>query len=174
MALTINKSTQEAQEIIDSYFEKFPKVKELMLSSHEMAKANGQVTNLFGRPRRMPMAKNIKQIYGNTDHSELPYEIRNILNLAINHRIQSTGASIMNRAAVACYNSCQTLAKEDPRWLEVKIVMQVHDELILEGPEELGEDMVIILKDAMENTVVLPGVELVAEPKIAKNLADLK
>lgn len=174
MAITIGKSVDEAQEVIDSYFEKFPSVRQLMLESHEQAKAEGQVTNLFGRPRRIPQAKTIKQIYGNVDHSDLPYEIRNILNLSINHRIQSTSASIMNRAAIAVYDKCQERAKGDPRWLEVKIVMQVHDELILEGPEPIAGLIALVLKDAMENTVVLPGVKLIAEPVIANNLADLK
>jgi DNA polymerase-1 len=122
----------------------------------------------------MPKAKALDAIYGNTPHADLPYEARNILNLSVNHRIQSTGASIMNRAAIACHNMCTELAKTDTLWSEVKIVLQVHDELILEGPDALADDMVIILKEAMEHTVTLPGVELIAEPKIAKNLADLK
>ena len=122
----------------------------------------------------MPMALYIDEIYGKTPHEKLPYDIRNILNLAINHRIQSTGASIMNRAAIAVWNICKDLAISDSTWYEVKIVLQVHDEIILEGPEDLKNDMVTVLKDAMENTVVLPGVDLVAEPKIASNLADLK
>lgn len=174
MAPAIGKPINEAQEIIDNYFERFPSVKALMLESHEIAKIEGSVSNLFGRPRRMPLAKEIKKIYGKTQHSDLPYEIRNLLNLAINHRIQSTGASIMNRAAIACHKMCQRLAMTDHKWREVKIVMQIHDEVILEGPESLAEDMVLVLKDAMENTVILPGVDLVAEPKIAYNIADLK
>ena len=52
--------------------------------------------------------------------------------------------------------------------------MQVHDELIIEGPEELGEEIAKELKCAMENTSELPGVTLLAEPKIGKTLADLK
>lgn len=167
MAPTINKSVKEAQEIIDNYFETFPSVKSFMLESHEIAKNVGKVQNLFGRLRRMPQAKVIKDVYGNSPHADLPYEIRNILNLAVNHRVQSTGASIMNRAAIACYEKTKHLKN-------VRIVLQVHDELILECPEELGEQVVEILKDAMENTVTLPGVALIAEPKIAKNLADLK
>jgi len=174
MAGAIGKSTEESQEVIDDYFEKFPKVKTFMLQSHEQAKKEGRVVNLFGRPRRMPKAKALDAIYGNTPHADLPYEARNILNLSVNHRIQSTGASIMNRAAIACHNMCTELAKTDTLWSEVKIVLQVHDELILEGPDALADDMVIILKEAMEHTVTLPGVELIAEPKIAKNLADLK
>ena len=71
-----------------------------MLKSHEIAKSEGQVTNIFGRPRRMPDAKKIKKLFGNVAHAELPYEARSLLNLATNHRIQSTGASIVNRAVM--------------------------------------------------------------------------
>jgi DNA polymerase I-like protein with 3'-5' exonuclease and polymerase domains len=52
--------------------------------------------------------------------------------------------------------------------------MQVHDEIIVECPDSLAEDVVTLLRDAMENTVTLPGVKLLAEPKIGKNLAELK
>ncbi len=171
MAPTIGKSINDAQDIIDNYFEKFPSVKALMLESHEMAKTDGKVYNLFGRPRRIPLAMNIPK---KTRHAELPYEARNILNLAINHRIQSTGASIMNRAAIAVYKYCKDLEAEDKAWADVKLVLQVHDELILEGPEHLANEMVIVLKHAMETTTTLPGVDLIAEPKVAYNLADLK
>lgn len=174
MSSAIGKKSQEAQEVIDSYFSKFPNVQRLMLESHKEAKKKGRVVNLFGRPRRMPEAKEIPDIYGDTPHAELPYEIRNTLNLAVNHRIQSTGASIINRAAIAFHNNCKYLAEADSAWQEVKLVLQCHDELIVEGPEQLAEAIVLVLKDAMENTVNLPRVKLLAEPKIAKNLADLK
>ncbi len=62
----------------------------------------------------------------------------------------------------------------DPLWSDVKIVLNVHDEVVLEGPKELEESMAILLKDAMENTVQLPGVELIAVPKAGNNLAELK
>lgn len=166
----LNIPMQEAQEIIENYLETFPSVHELMLESHHQARTKGVVYNLFGRPRRMPKALEINKICGpNAEHKDIPYELRNLLNLAVNHRIQSSGASIMNRAAIAFFDRCRLLG-----WSDVKIVMQVHDELIVEGPEELADQIVAELKDAMENTVVLPGVDLVAEPKVAKNLADLK
>ena len=169
MAPALGIEIDEAQHIIDNYFKKFPSVQKMMLESHEQVKENGYVTNLFGRPRRIPLAKNIKQVYGNTKHSELPYDARNMLNLAVNHRIQSTAASIMNRAAIAVYYEARRLG-----WNKIRIVLQVHDELILEGPEEMADQMVQLLKNAMENTIKLPGVDLIAEPKVAKNLADLK
>lgn len=166
----LNIPMQEAQEIIDNYLETFPSVHQLMLKSHEQARTKGVVYNLFGRPRRIPKALQINKICGkDATHGELPYEFRNLLNLAVNHRIQSTGASIMNRAAIAFFDRCRLLG-----WSDVKIVMQVHDELVVEGPEELAEQIVIELKHAMEHTVELPGVQLIAEPKISYNLADLK
>lgn len=174
MAGQIGRSSEEAQEVIDDYFEQFPKVKQLMLESHEIVKRDGQITNLFGRPRRVPLAKAIPKIYGKSKHADLPYEARRMLNLAINHRIQSTGASIINRAAIAFHKACKELSLQDIIWKEVKIVLQVHDELVVECPEKLAEAVSDLLKYTMENTVTLPGVELEAKPVIAKNLADLK
>ncbi len=174
MAPAIGKSLAEAQEIIDDYFDKFPKVKTFMLDSHNIVKRDGVARSIYGRLRHMPAALNITEIYGTTSHDKLPYEIRNILNLGVNHRVQSTGASIINRAAIAFHKACLCLAMTDHKWHHVKIVLQIHDELVVEGPEELKEEIAIVLKDCMENTVALPGVKLLAEPKIANNLADLK
>lgn len=174
MAPTIGKSTEEAQGVINSYFYKFPGVQEFMLNAHSEAKATGQVLNHFGRPRRMPEAKDIDKIYPGKEHGELPYNIRNILNLAVNHKVQSTGASVMNRAAVEFKRLQAEYALSEPKWQEVHMVMQVHDEIILEGPEAIQNEMAALLKHCMENTVTLPGVDLIAEPKIANNLADLK
>lgn len=173
MAMTLKKSNQEAQQIIDDYFESFPSVKATMEKYHKEVISKGSVVNLFGRKRRIPEAKKIGQ-YGESSHQELPYELRNLLNLAVNHPIQSTAASIVNRAAIAFYNDCRALESHDPKWKEVKLVLQVHDELVVECPESIKEDVIVILKNAMENTVELPGVKLEAQPKWATNLADLK
>lgn len=168
MAPALGKSTSEAQEIIDDYFESFPSVKQMMLDAHEYAKKHGSVYNLFGRPRRMPDAKNIGKLYGTTKHVDLPYEARNVLNLAVNHTIQSTGASIVNRASIEVYRFLKT------NGIEAHIVLNVHDELVLECDEKDADLVKLILKECMENSVVLKGVDLIAEPKIAYNLADLK
>jgi DNA polymerase I-like protein with 3'-5' exonuclease and polymerase domains len=163
-----NLTPQQCQEIIDSYFEEYPSVQAMMLDSHEMAKRDGKVYNLFGRPRRIPEAKRIPKIYGNSSHSELPYEARTLLNLAMNHRVQSTAASIVNRAMIAFYKRMNELK------LDCRIVLQIHDEIVVECREEDAQIVSYELRNAMENTVTLPGVNLVAEPKIARNLAELK
>jgi DNA polymerase I-like protein with 3'-5' exonuclease and polymerase domains len=174
MARLLGIEMDDAQEIIDNYLLKFPSVHRLMLDSHQMAKTDGQVKNLFGRPRRIPYAKVVAEVYKKSSHASLPYEARKALNLGVNHRIQSTAASIMNRAAIAAKAYFKELAVDDPTWNDVKIVLQVHDELILEGPEHLADDMVVFLQAAMEQTTVLPGVDLIAKPVVARKLSDLK
>lgn len=169
MASAIGKSMNEAQEVIDDYFENFPSVKQLMLAAHNEAMERGQVKNLFGRPRRMPEAKNIRGSFGNIEHAKLPYEARNVLNLAVNHTIQSTGASIVNRASVLFYQ-----LTDEANIKNANIVMQIHDEIVVECDDADAEIVSDILKTAMENAVILPGVDLIAEPKIAKTLAELK
>lgn len=165
LAPLMGKSSDEAQADIDRYFEKFPLVKQMMMDSHEMAKTNGQVLNLFGRPRRMPEARRISKLYGNVSHSELPYEARNLLNLAVNHRIQSTAASIVNRAAIKFYNDYKELG------LVVKLVLQVHDSLVAECNEADAENVALLLQNAMETAVDLKTIQLEAVPKIGLNLA---
>ncbi len=174
MAASTGLPVERCREIIELYFSSFPKVRKMMLDSHEQAKTNGVVYTLFGRPRRIPKAMKIPEIFGDTPHDELPYEWRTILNLAMNHRVQGTGANIMNRAAIAFYDRTMALSKSDPRWLEVPIVMQVHDELIVEGPAWMAQMIADLLKDCMENTSKLPGVALVTEPKIGLDLASVK
>lgn len=159
---TTGKSQDDTQMDIDNYFDSFPKVKDMMLESHKLAKTNGFVTNYFGRQRRMPQAKFIDM---NLSHSELPYEDRNLLNLAVNHRIQSTGASLINRAAIAFHNNTKTAG------INCKIVSQIHDELVIECNEQDAENVSLLLQDAMENTNKLPGIALEAIPRISKNLS---
>lgn len=167
LAPTTGKSIEETQKDIDNYFEHFPGVAEMMLEAHKLVKSNGYVTNLFGRPRRIPDAKKITKLYGNLPHSEMPYEVRNMLNLAVNHRIQSTGASIVNRAAIRFYDLCKQAG------IEAKLVSQVHDSLVAECAESDGECVSLLLRDAMENTIKLKGIRFEAIPKIGRNLSEV-
>lgn len=165
LAPTTGKSIEDTQQDIDDYFEAFPDVRQYQLDSHELAKTTGQVTNLFGRPRRMPEAKRIAKLYPGLAHGELPYEHRNVLNLAVNHRIQSTGASIINRAMIAFVKHCEAAN------IECRIVGQVHDSLVVECSESDAKSVALILQHAMENTIDLKTVKLEATPKIGNNLS---
>lgn len=165
LAPTTGKSIEDTQQDIDNYFERFPGVAKMMLEAHELAKTKGFVTNHFGRPRRMPEALKITKLFGNVSHGELPYEIRNMLNLAVNHRIQSTAASLVNRAAIKFHNDCKIAG------ISVKLALQVHDELIAECDESDADTVALLLRNAMETANQLEGIELEAIPRITKNLA---
>jgi DNA polymerase I-like protein with 3'-5' exonuclease and polymerase domains len=159
---------EECQDIIDRYFGAYPNVEQMMLDSHEQAKTTGRVQSLFGRVRRLPGALEIIPVYGDTKHGKLPSEARTLLNQAVNFRMQSAAASIVNRAAIKFYSYCKEIGSD------AKLVMQIHDEVVVECREEEAQNIAALLKDAMENTTKLPGVDLIAEPKIGKNLATCK
>jgi DNA polymerase I-like protein with 3'-5' exonuclease and polymerase domains len=167
LAPTTGKNIEDTQTDIENYFERFPGVKQMMLDSHSLAMKNGAVSNLFGRLRRMPEAKRIQKLYGNIKHEKLPYDARNLLNLAVNHRIQSTGASIVNRATIQ-FKKDSAIARINNR-----IVCQVHDSVIVECNEQDAENISVLLQNALENTTLLPGVPLEAIPKIGKNFAEV-
>lgn len=162
---------QEAEELIDKYFSTYPNVELMMLDYHDQAKKNGVVYSLFGRPRRIPDALNIVAMYGNRQHAKLPYQARGYLNLAMNHPVQSTAASIINRGAIELHSRIKIRAKEDTKWKSAKIILQVHDSLVIECLEELAFAVSELMRDCLENTVVLPGVKLEAIPKIGTDLS---
>lgn len=163
-----NLDTNQCQKILSDYFEAYPGVRQFMLDSHEEVMRDGYVINMFGRPRRIPAAKRIRSMFKNVKHAELPYQYRSLLNLGVNHKVQSSAAAVVNRAAISLYRAF----KEEK--LEAKIVLQVHDELVVECPEREQDRVKDLMKFHMENTVTLPGVKLIAEPKIGKRLSDLK
>lgn len=165
---TTKKSKEETQADMDEYLSEFPGVKDFMAESHMLAKKYGWVSNAFGRKRRMPEAMNIPKIYGKKEHKELPYEARKLLNLATNHRVQSTAASIVNRAMIAYYDNIRLAGI-----FNAPIVTQVHDSIIVECDEKDAETVSILLQDAAENTIDLGTVSLEALPKIGKNFAEV-
>ena len=160
----MNKSKELVQEDVDRYFEEFPGVQSMMTNAHSTAKRDGQVLSYFGRPRRMPNAKKIDKLYGKLSHNQLPYEARNILNLAVNHTIQSTAASIVNRAAIRFKEIVSGK-------IHCSLALQVHDSLIVECNESDANEVARILQEAMETTTQLEGIALQAIPKIGHDLS---
>jgi DNA polymerase-1 len=159
-------TVEECQYIIDTYFDEFPGVKLFMDRSHKEVVETGLVSNLYGRPRRIPEAKALQK-YGKFSHHNLEYSLRNLLNLSVNHKIQSTGASIINRSAIAL---CSRLQKE---FKSANLVLQVHDSLVVECDEKDAQKVSQVMKECMETTCSLNGVKLEAEPQIGKNLSEV-
>ena len=131
-------SQGEAKNFIEKFFKTFPDVKEYQENTIEFARKNGFVQTLFGRKRFLPdiLSKN-KTIRELAERA------------AINAPIQGTAADIIKKAMIDIYNQF----KEQN--LGTKIILQIHDELILSVPEKEKEVALKIVKDKMENAVKL-------------------
>ena len=130
----INSSQSEAKYIIESYFNKFPGIKSYMLEMKNFAKEHGFVETFFGR--KIP----IKGI-NSKNFSERGFAERQ----AINAPIQGSAADIIKRAMIRVNNR---LKIEN---LKTTMLLQVHDELIFECPEEETHISRQIIKNEMEN-----------------------
>ena len=149
-------NVKEAKEFIDKYLEAFPGIADYMEQEKEEAYKNGYVTTLMNRRRVIP------------ELSSKNYMIRSSgERMALNTPIQGTAADILKKAMVELYNE---LKKEK---LESKILLQVHDELILNVKNNEVEKVKKIVKDIMENTYKL-NVPLKVEIETGKDWYEAK
>ena len=134
----IGVSVAEAKRYIQNYLDNFSKVSEFMDRTVEDGIRNGYVTTIFGRRRMIPeLASKNKQVQAFGKRA------------AMNAPIQGAAADIIKMAMVAVY---RRLTSELP---EARLILQVHDELIIECPEEQAERVSALLKEEMENAVHL-------------------
>ncbi|AZT90268.1 DNA polymerase I [Caldicellulosiruptor changbaiensis] len=152
----IKISRKEAAEFINRYFEKYPKVKEYLDNVVKFARENGFVLTLFNRKRYI---KDIKS----TNKNLRSYAER----IAMNSPIQGSAADIMKIAMIRVYRRL----KENN--LKSRIILQVHDELLIESPYEEKEIVKEVVKTEMENAVSLK-VPLVVEVKEGSNWYETK
>lgn len=152
--LGIKKS--EAKEYIENYFIKFSGVKEYMKNIVETAKSQGYVTTLFNRRRYLPelnAGNFIQRSFGER--------------VAMNTPIQGTAADIIK---IAMVNIFKRLKNEK---LKSKLVLQVHDELIIDAYKNELEKVKEILKHEMENAVKL-NVPLTADMNVGETWYEAK
>ena len=134
----IGVSTKEAQQYIDSYLSHYSGVDRFMKESIETAKKCGYAVTSYGRRRYLP------------ELSSSNFNLRSFgERVARNMPIQGTAADIIKLAMVKVENR---LAAEK---LDAKLIMQVHDELIVEASEDCAEKVAEILKFEMENAAKL-------------------
>ena len=141
----------DAKEYIERYFTTYPKVKEYLDSEIAFARENGYVKTVFGRRRPIP------EIHA-SNFMRRSFSER----VAMNSPIQGTAADMMKVAMNAVY---EELKRKE---LQSRIVLQVHDELLLEVPKEELEEVREILVSSMENALTLP-VPFLVEAKTGKN-----
>ena len=156
LAKQIGTTNKEANEYINSYLKKYNGVKSFMDKVVEQAKEKGYVETLFGRRRYIPELKSNN------------YMVREFgKRAAMNTPIQGTAADIMK---IAMNNVYKELNESK---VDAKIILQVHDELIIEAKEEEAEEAKNILKSCMQNAMNL-DVPLKVELCEAKNWYDAK
>ena len=142
---------KEAKEIIESYFEKYPKIKSYMDESIVQAKENGYVETLLGRRRNLKDINSSNAIV--RGHAE-----RN----AINAPIQGTAADVIKIAMI------RILDEMKKKKLNSRMLLQVHDELVFDVDKNEVEVMQELVKQNMENAVKM-AVPLEVEMNIGEN-----
>ena len=156
LAQQLGISNKKAKEYIKQYLEKYSGVKAFMDNIVEKAKEDGYVETLFHRRRYIPELKSNN------------YMIRQFgSRAAMNTPIQGTAADIMKIAMINVFNKLQ---EEN---LDAKLVLQIHDELIIECDEKIKEKVKEILQDCMENAAKL-DVPLNVETSEATSWYDVK
>ena len=156
LANQLGVSNKKAKEYIEEYLDKYSGIKNFMHDISEKAKEIGYVETLFGRRRYIPEIKSSN------------YMVRKFgERVAMNTPIQGTAADIMKIAMINVFNE---LKKNK---INAKIVLQIHDELLLEVKEEEKERVKEILKECMENAMKL-DVPLEVEISEGKNWYSVK
>ncbi len=156
LAEDIGVSRQEAKAYIDSYLEKYHGVRDFMSAVVEQGRRDGYVSTLYGRRRYLPELKDGK------------YMVRQAAErMAMNSPIQGTAADIIKLAMLRVEDA---LEREG---LQARLVLQVHDELIVECPMEEAMTVTSLVTREMESAASL-SVPLVAEAKLGGSWYEAK
>ncbi|MDP2914251.1 MAG: DNA polymerase I [Candidatus Aminicenantes bacterium] len=134
LAKEIQTSNAEAQQFIDRYYEKYPKVKEFLDKMVEQAKAKGYSETMFGRRRQVPELRQSDKVGQQAGRR-----------IALNMPIQGTAADIMKKAMIDVWREIRR------QGLGARMILQVHDELVFEVPEKEKARVERLVRDKMEN-----------------------
>lgn len=141
LSQNIKTSVNRAKKYIDNYFVKYPRIKTFMNQNVEFAKENGFIRSYFGRIRHIPELKS-----PNANVRKFGERV------AMNMPLQGTASDIIKMAMVKVFDKLKGMKSH--------LILQVHDELIIDSPQEEVEEIKKILKDCMESvckfTVPLP------------------
>ncbi|MEK7643814.1 MAG: DNA polymerase, partial [Patescibacteria group bacterium] len=135
----------QAKDFIEKYFQEFAGVRKYLDETVRFAKKEGFVETLFGRRRYIPeLASDNFQLRAAGER------------MAVNMPIQGTAADLMKMAMIRVHESIKTLKHENKyRDEDIKLILQVHDELVLEVKKGMESKVVAIVKKEMETVVEL-------------------
>ena len=148
----------EAEDFIKAYFERFPKVREYIDTTKAFATQQGYVETLLGRRRYFPELQ---------PGSKASHNVRQSAErMAINAPIQGTAADIINIATIHLQRALQE------RDLRARLILQVHDELVVETPEDEVATVAPLMREVMENAFELKA-PLKADLKVGENWEEM-
>jgi DNA polymerase-1 len=149
---------KEARQLLDQFFASYPRIKQYIDDTKEAANNNGYVETLMGRKRFFPELAN----------PVLPMNQRLALERqSINAPIQGSAADIMKLAMVNMHRALLDAG------LKTRMLLQVHDELVFEVPDDEREKAIPLIKDVMGGAYNL-DVPLRADVEIGRNWYDLE
>ncbi|HEX8619780.1 MAG TPA: DNA polymerase I [Thermoanaerobaculia bacterium] len=156
LANELNISTGQAKDWIEAYFARYPKIQEYLDRTLDEARSTGKVTTLFGRVRYIPEIQNRSfTVRGNAER------------MATNARIQGTAADILKMAMIALEKNLTAHSSG------ARMLLTVHDEIVIEAPEASAPDVAGIVKETMENVFPL-AVPLAVDAHYGKSWFDAK
>jgi len=159
-------SVVEAKDFITKYFEKFSDVRKYLDKTLEFAKEEGYVETLFGRRRYLP------ELHASN------FQVRNAAErMAINHPVQGTAADLMKMAMIEVQEKldstfCHPEQSEGSSGCPVRMLLQVHDEIVLEVKKDLADKVAGLVKETMEGVVKM-NVPVEVDVNIGKRWGDI-
>jgi len=138
LAKELETSTSEAQDFIDLYYEKYPKVRQFLEKKVKDAQEKGFSETIFGRKRQVPELQHKDKMIQQAGRR-----------IALNTPIQGSAADLMKKAMIDIWRE---MKRKD---LKSKMILQVHDELVFEVPDAEKDEMEILVKERMENVFPL-------------------
>jgi DNA polymerase I len=156
LSQTLGISREDAQKFIDAYFRRYSGVRNWLDRTLEEARQHGVVRTLFGRIRQIP------------DINSKDFNLRHFAErIAVNSPIQGTAADIVKIAMIHVHYALRD------KGLSAKILLQVHDELVLEVPKSEVESTRALVQEEMEGAATLL-VPLKVDLNVADNWMDMK
>lgn len=138
LAKELETSTSEAQDFIDLYYEKYPKVRQFLEKKVKDAQEKGFSETIFGRKRQVPELQHKDKMIQQAGRR-----------IALNTPIQGSAADLMKKAMIDIWRE---MKRKD---LKSKMILQVHDELVFEVPDAEKDEVEILVKERMENVFPL-------------------
>ncbi len=154
LARDIGVTRREAEEFIDAYFARYSSVRRFIDETIARARETGTVRTLLGRLRRLPdlNAKNF-QVRAEAERQ------------AMNTPVQGSAADLIKKAMIDLDAALRS------RGLATRLILQIHDELLLETPEKEADMALALVKEVMEGALVL-DVPLVVDARLGKSWAE--